>query len=144
MNLKKIDRMYNNKDVLNSKKELERKNEIMINRLMILFVLSVTMITLLIIGMNLGVVQYVDLYLKYAFPSVIVTGVLFVLSVALFIYDTKKKTKSDKTLNKYNILGLFVILFLYALVIYFQGILILPVLQDRKKRNRGLNQSLFV
>ena len=128
MNLKKIDRMYKNKDVLNNKKELERKNEIMINRLMILFILAIAMITLLVMGMNVSVVQYIDLYENYALTSVIVTGVLFVLSVAFFVYNTMKKNSSDKTLNKYNILGLFSVLFLFALAILRQGILVLPIL----------------
>lgn len=128
MNLKKIDKMYNNKDVMNSKKELERKNEIMINRLMILFILSVTMITLLIIAMNISAVDYVDLYQKYALASVIVTGALAFLSAVFFFYETAKRNSSDKTLNKYNVLGLFLILFIYALAIFIKGILAVPTL----------------
>ena len=146
MNLKKVDKMYNNEDVLNSKKELERKNEIMINRLMVLFVVSLTMITFLIMAMNTGidlsVGQIVELNesgklieLGLIGPvslsvilSVIVAGVLFILSVVFFVYNSKKKNSDDKTFNKYNILGFFTILFVFAIAILFLGDSVLPVL----------------
>ena len=146
MNLKKVDKMYNNEDVLNSKKELERKNEIMINRLMVLFVVSITMITFLIMSMNTGIDlsigqiielsesgKLIELGLLGPVPfsvilSVIVTGVLFILSVVLFAYNTKKNAGNDKTLNKYNILGFFTVLFVFAIAILFLGDSVLPVL----------------
>jgi len=81
--------------------------------------------------MNFTYTQQIDFYQKnYALICFIVTGVLFALSVAFFVYDTQKKNSSDKTFNKYNILGVGIILFLYALIIFLNQNMaaVIPVL----------------
>ena len=105
--MKKADRKY-----------IEKRNEIITYRLMILFGIAVFAVGFFVYAMNLnwGDINKLD---NISSAGLIFTGVVLVASASLFIYrKTKKIEENDKIIQSKSFLALAVLLFMSDLVIF--------------------------
>jgi len=126
--LAKTNRIYKNKDVLETKKYIKRRNEIITNRLLILFGLSVGVVSFFVYAMGITW-ENIQKLKNITFAGLIVTGVLFILALVFFVYRIKKNIdESDKTVNSNNILAVISFLLFSDFLIYFTSKTWIPFL----------------
>ncbi|MCL2775479.1 MAG: hypothetical protein FWD71_19375 [Oscillospiraceae bacterium] len=111
--------MYKNKDLEQSKRHIARRNEIISNRLLILFGIAVVVVACFVYFMNMPVSDGNKLH-GISFVLVFVLGALLLFSIVfLFQRYGKDVDESDKTVHSKNILGIALFLFFANLLIFF-------------------------
>ena len=117
--LGRTNRMYRNKDFEESKKYIARRNEIITNRLLILFGIAVVTVACFVYFMSMSLSDSVKLR-GISLVFMIILGILLICSV-IFMYRRYKKDvdESDKTVHSKNVFGIILFLFLANLLIFF-------------------------
>lgn len=112
-------KIYKNKDFEESRKYSARRNEIITNRLLILFGLTIVLIACFVFFMNMtfdGAEKLQDI----AFAGMIIFGAAVLASFIFAVYRYKNGVdESDKSVHSKNMFGTAVILFLIDLLIFF-------------------------
>ena len=122
----KTNRIYKNKDLLESKKYIKRRNEIITNRLLILFGLSVFVISFFIyaMGITLGNIKTLE---NITFAGLIITALLFIFSLIFLVYRIYKNVdESDKSVNSKNIFAVASFLMISDFIIYITSNIWIP------------------
>lgn len=124
-NLSKIKRtvrankIYKNTDIEDSRKYIVKKNEIITNRLLILFGMAVILVASMVYFMNMPSNETSRLR-SITFVCMFVFGLMLVLSLIFLIYRyTKGIDEGDKTIHSKNIFGVTLFLFLTNQLIFF-------------------------
>ncbi|MCL1858582.1 MAG: hypothetical protein FWF92_05050 [Oscillospiraceae bacterium] len=126
--IKKANKMYKNKDVENSRKYSERKNEIITYRLLILFGIAVCTVSFFIYAMNIAGSD-IKKFEKISFAGLIITGILFIFSVVFLVYRVNQAVdESDRVIQGKSVFSVAMILFLSDLLIFFTYQLWIPFL----------------
>jgi len=117
--LSKTNKIYKNKDIIENKKYTKRRNEIITNRLLIVFGLSVCIVSFFVYAMGITWMN-IQRLLNITFAGLITTGVLFLLSLIFLVYKIKTGAdESDKTINSKNLLAVISFLLFADFLIYF-------------------------
>ena len=124
----KTNKIYKNQDILENKKYLKRKNEIITNRLLILFGLSICIVSFFVFAMGIkwsNIQQLVNI----TFIGLIITAVLFILSLVFLIYRLNSGAdESDNAVNSKNIFAVVSFLLFSDFLIYFTSQIWIPFL----------------
>jgi len=120
--------MYRNKDVENSRKYNERRNEIITYRLLLLFAITVCVVGFFIYIMNFTR-NNINKIEKISFAGLIITGIFFISSVVFFVYRTKQAVdETDRVIQSKSVFAIAMFLFLADLVIFFTYQLWIPLM----------------
>ena len=115
----RANKMYKNKDIENSRKFAQKKNDIITYRLMILFAIAVCVVGFFIYAMNIAKNDAYKLQ-KISFAGLIITGILFIFSVVFVIYRVRESIdESDRIIQSKSVFVGAIILFLSEVAIYF-------------------------
>ena len=115
----RTNKIYKNNDIEESKKYISRQNEIMTNRLLMLFGIAVGLVASLVYLMNITNYETTKLH-TITFVCMFIFGAFLAASFILLIYRFQNGIdESDKTFNSRNIFGTAFILFMANLLIFF-------------------------
>ena len=124
----KTNKIYKNKDLLESKKYQQRRNEIITNRLLILFVLSIFVVSFFVFAMGITW-SNIQRLINISFAGLILTGILFALSLIFLVYRFNQGTdESDMTVNSKNIFAVISFLLFSFFLIFFTHQVWIPFL----------------
>ena len=116
---KRTNKIYKNEDFETSRRQIARKNEIVTNRLLILFGIAVVLIACFVYFMNMPVSDGVKLR-KISFVCLCVLGAMLLFSAVFLIQRYRTGIdESDKTVTSKNIFATILLLFLADLLIFF-------------------------
>jgi len=111
--------MYKNKDIEQSRKYTEQRNEIITYRLLLLFAVAVCVVGFFIFAMNIPKNEIQKLE-KISFAGLIITGILFISSVVFLVYRINLAVdESDRVIHSKSVFLTAMVLFLSDLVIFF-------------------------
>ena len=115
----RANKIYRNKDIEQSRKYTEQRNEIITYRLLMLFGAAVCIVGFFIFVMNTtqGDIQKLE---KISFAGLIVTGILFIASVIFLVYRVRQAVdETDRVIQSKSVFAAALLLFLADLVIFF-------------------------
>ena len=124
----RTNKMYKNKDIEQSKKYAERRNEIITYRLLIFFGIAVCAVSFFIYAMNIpqNAIKSLD---RLSFAVLIITGILLILSFVFLVYRNRQSVdESERVIHSKSLFVIAILLFLSDLLIYFTRQKWIPVL----------------
>jgi len=124
----RANKIYKNRDIENSKKYAERRNEIITYRLLILFAIAVCVVGFFIFVMNISRsdTQKIE---SISFAGLIITGILFISSVVFFVYRTRQAAdESDRIIQGKSTFAITLFLFLADLLVFFTHQTWIPIM----------------
>lgn len=118
-------RMYKNKDLEQSKKYNNRKNEIITYRLLLLLAVTVAAVVFFVCAINFSIAPLAPI----SFAGLIITGILFIAAGIFFIRGILSGIdESDKILHSKNIFAVAAAYFFAFVLIFFTGQKLIPFL----------------
>ena len=110
--------MYKNKDIENSKKYIQRRNEIITYRLLLILGAAVEKIGFFLYAVNVSEANFPQLR-AWSFAGLIITGALTIFSVIFIIYKNKRNINDSETVfHSKMLLAIAILFFLADFVIY--------------------------